>query len=287
MYMTIDLANLRKWVGSTESRRERITAFPSNALAATLNRDDAAYEDGSVLPHLWHWLHFLSITPLDKTGPDGHAARGDFLPPVPLPRRMWAGGRFRFHAPLHINAILRKISTVNSVAHKTGRSGDLVFVTVLHEVFDDNIKCLEEEHDIVYRAAARAGDTTPTPPTAPLDSAFSRKIDPDPVLLFRYSALTFNSHRIHYDQPYVTETEGYPGLVVHGPLIATLLMDLLHENMPDAQVTGFSFRNLSPLYDTDKISIHGQPQQDGAIRLWAQKSDGAMAMDATATLHKV
>jgi 3-methylfumaryl-CoA hydratase len=185
---------------------------------------------------------------------------------------------------LRINAVLRKVSTVTAVTHKTGRSGDLVFVTVLHEVFDDNIKCLEEEHDIVYRAAARAGDTAPTPPIAPIDSAFSRKIDPDPVLLFRYSALTFNSHRIHYDQPYVTDTEGYPGLVVHGPLSATLLMDLLHEKMPDAQVTSFNFRNLSPLFDTDRFSIHGQPQEDGTIRLWAQKSDGAMAMDATATI---
>jgi len=283
MYMTIDLANLRKWIGSTESRSERIAAFSSNALAATLNRDDTTYKDGSVLPHLWHWLHFLSITPLTKTGPDGHAVRGNFLPPVLLPRRMWAGGRFRFHAPLHINAVLRKVSTVSSVTHKTGRSGDLVFVTVLHEIFDKNIKCLDEEHDIVYRAAARPDDTVPTPSTAPIDSAFSRDIDPDPVLLFRYSALTFNSHRIHYDQPYVMDTEGYPGLVVHGPLIATLLMDLLREKMPNAQVTGFSFRNLSPLFDTDIFSIHGQPQEDGAIRVWAQKSDGAMAMDATAT----
>ncbi len=279
----LDIAHLRQWIGSTETRVERLAAFPANALAATLDRDDAEYHDGDALPPLWHWLHFLSATPLAGVGPDGHAARGGFLPPVPLPRRMWAGSRFRFDEALRIGAVLRKVSTVTRVEHKEGRTGDLVFVTVRHEIGPAGAVHVEEEHDIVYRAAATPGAPAPTPARAPEDSAFSRVIRPDPVLLFRYSALTFNGHRIHYDQPYATGVEGYPGLVVHGPLIATLLLDLLRRKRPETQVTGFRVRNLATLYATEAFSVHGAPGA-GGVRLWARRGDGAMAMEATAEL---
>jgi len=280
----IDIDHLRDWVGRSEQYVERIHAFPSNALAATLDRDDALYQDGTVLPHLWHWLHFLPIFKLSDAGYDGHAALGGFLPPVPLPRRMWAGSRFRFHHPLRIGQDLTKTSTVRSVDHKSGRSGDLVFVTVAHSVANSDGIGIDEEHDIVYRQPPAPDAPAPTPKMALDHSDFYRDIVPNPVLLFRYSALTFNGHRIHYDQPFCITTEGYGGLVVHGPLLATLLMDLLRRKFPDAWVDTFEFRAMAPVFDTNTFSVHGAAQSDGSFRLWVRRDDGALAMDATATV---
>lgn len=281
----IDIDHLRQWIGRTETRDERIAPFPSNALAATLNRDDATYEDGTPLPPLWHWLHFLPVFKMSDTNYDGHAALGGFLPPVPLPRRMWAGSRLKFLAPMRIGQVLQKKSEVVSVSHKTGRSGNLVFVTVRHSLWDGEVQGVDEEHDIVYREAPRQDARVITPPAAPDAWDFSRDIVPDPVLLFRYSALTFNGHRIHYDQPFCTTTEGYEGLVVHGPLLATLLLDLLRREKPKAVVTDFRFRAMSTVFDTAPFSVHGAatsaPEE---YRLWARRHDGALAMDATAKI---
>jgi len=283
----INIDELRTWVGKSETVEERIAAFPSNALAATLDRDDPDYAEGTPLPPLWHWLHFLPIFKRSDAGYDGHAALGQFLPPVPLPRRMWAGSRFRFLAPMRIGQTLRKVSTVASVKHKVGRSGDLVFVTVRHQMFDGDTLGIEEEHDIVYREAPDLDAPSPMPQQAPAISAFSRVIHPDPVLLFRYSALTFNGHRIHYDKPFCTDTEGYEGLVVHGPLLATMLMDLLRSEMPNTTVNTFEFRALSTVFDTHDFSVHGQPEPNGTtIRLWVRRHDGALAMTATATISE-
>ena len=284
---TIDMKQLHKWIGNTETVDERIAPYPSNALAATLDRDDPQYKEGTPLPPLWHWLHFLSIFKHSDAGYDGHAALGQFLPPVPLPRRMWAGSRFRFLAPMRIGQTLRKVSTVTSVEHKAGRSGDLVFITVRHQIFDGDVQGIEEEHDIVYREAPNPGASAPVPPQAPKTSAFFRVIHPDPILLFRYSALTFNGHRIHYDMPFCTGTEGYDGLVVHGPLLATFLMDLLRREIPDAKVETFEFRAMSTVFDTHDFSVHGQPEPDGkSIRLWVRRYDGALAMTAKATISE-
>ena len=281
----MDIDALKGWIGKTESYRELIQAFPSNALAATLNRDDPEYLPGTELPPLWHWLHFLKVFKLSEAGYDGHSALGGFLPPVPLPRRMWAGSRLTFLAPMRIGRELIKRSTVASVDWKQGRGGDLVFVTVRHEFFDGDDKCLDEEHDIVYRAPPAPDDPVPNPRTAPVESTFSREIHPDPVLLFRYSALTFNGHRIHYDQPFCTESEGYEGLVVHGPLLATLLLDLLRREHPEAKVTAFQFRAMAPVFDTHGFSVHGTPGENPAtFRLWSRRHDGALAMDATAKI---
>lgn len=281
----VDIDHLRQWVGRTETRDERIAPFPSNALAATLNRDDPPYSDGTPLPPLWHWLHFLPIFRLTDTNYDGHAALGGFLPPVPLPRRMWAGSRLRFLAPMRIGQDLQKKSEVVSVAHKQGRTGDLVFVTVRHGLWDGDIQGVDEEHDIVYREAPKQGDPVVAPPPAPDAWDFFRDVVPDPVLLFRYSALTFNGHRIHYDQPFCTKTEGYEGLVVHGPLLATLLLDLLRREKPDATVTDFRFRAVSTVFDTTPFSVHGAATgEPGEFRLWARRYDGVLAMDATAKI---
>ena len=277
----IDLGHLQTWVGTSEVARDQIAPFPSNALAATLNRDDPIYADGVALPPLWHWLHFLPIFKLQDAGYDGHPALGGFLPPVPLPRRMWAGSRLRLNAPLRIGEVVEKTSTVTRVDHKAGRSGDLVFVTVRHVYGDARI---EEEHDIVYRDAPLPDAPVPEPVAAPVGSDFSRDVVPDPVLLFRYSALTFNGHRIHYDQPFCTGTEGYPGLVVHGPLLATLLLDLLRRQMPDAVVREFEFRAMAPVFDTAAFSVHGA-SVEGGFRLWIRRADGALAMDAKAVVE--
>ena len=276
----MDIEHLQGWIGRSEVVEDQITPFPSNALAATLNRDDAPYIAGDALPPLWHWLHFLQIFRLDEAGYDGHPALGGFLPPVPLPRRMWAGSRLRFHAPLRVGEVIAKRSTVLRVDHKAGRSGDLVFVMVRHDYGEGRI---EEEHDIVYRDVAAPDAPVPAPVPAPVASDFARDVVPDPVLLFRYSALTFNGHRIHYDQPFCTGTEGYPGLVVHGPLLATLLLDLLRRQMPEAVVADFTFRAMAPVFDTAPFSVHGAAAE-GGYRLWVRRGDGALAMDAKAVL---
>ncbi len=280
--MAVDVAALKQWIGRSERTEEVIAPFPSNALAATFDRTDPPYRAGSTLPPLWHWMHFLPIHPMAEVGADGHAAKGGFLPPVPLPRRMWAGSRLTFHRPLIIGETASKTSTIAKVEHKAGRSGELVFVTVRHAMADSMGLAIDEEHDIVYREAVQPGAPAPAPIPAPDRKDWERPIRPDPVLLFRYSALTFNSHRIHYDQPYVTGVEGYPGLIVHGPLIATLLLDGLRRARPAAEVKHFEFRALAPIFDVDQFSICGSIEQEGTARLWAAKS-GTLCMDATAT----
>jgi 3-methylfumaryl-CoA hydratase len=275
---------LQQWVGNTESTDARIDARQAAALAATLDRP-FAFAPGAALPPLWHWIYFWSAAPQSELGPDGHPQRGGFLPPVPLPRRMWAGGRLTFAAPLAIDAAATRTSSVQGVTAKTGASGDLAFVTVAHQLAQDGNTCVTEEHDIVYRALPRPGSAAPVPRSAPGDAAWTRTITPDPVLLFRYSALTFNGHRIHYDRSYVTEVEGYPGLVVHGPLIATLLADLLQRNMPEARMRAFSFRAVGALFDTEPFTVCGRPDPDGrTVQLWAQNMRGELAMQAEATL---
>lgn len=273
------------WVGRSERSVDRITASPIARLAATLDRDERPPRDGDPLPPLWHWLYFLPHHRESEIGADGHPRRGEFLPPIPLPRRMWAGGRLTFKAPLHVGEAVVRESQIVDIARKEGRSGPLAFVVVRHTISGEHGVAIVEEHDIVYRGEARAGEPTTAAAQAPVDAAWSREIHPDPVLLFRYSALTFNSHRIHYDRRYVTQTEHYPGLVVHGPLIATLLVDLLRHAMPHARLGAFSFRATSPLFDGEPFLVRGHPAHDGAgAHLWAATTSGLLAMDATVTL---
>lgn len=276
------LAQLKSWEGRSETLHDEITAAPVRNLSATLDRDDPPPVRGTELPPLWHWLYFLPGARQGELGPDGHPRRGGFLPPVPLPRRMWAGGRLQWHAPLRVGDAVERKSTIQGVTHKAGRTGDLVFVLVRHEVRNAQGLALAEEHDIVYRPAARPGDPVPPPQPAPQDAAWSRRIVPDDVLLFRYSALTFNGHRIHYDRRYVTQVEGYPGLVVHGPLIATLLADLVRRERGRPLRT-FQFRAVRPTFDLHPFQVSGKPASEAGAQLWAQDHEGWLTMQAEAT----
>jgi len=283
MNTDVDLDHLRTWVGRTETRTDLVTAVPCAALSATLDRTDPEPKNGTAVPPLWHWLYFLPLSPMSEAGPDGHPKRGGFLPPVPLPRRMFAGGRFEFHQPLKIGDTISRTSRITAVTGKAGRSGTLVFVTVRHEIANSSGVAITEEHDIVYRENPRADTPAATPTPAPGGETFKREIAPDPVLLFRYSALTFNSHRIHYDRTYVTQVEGYPGLVVHGPLIATLLLDLVRRDLSQAQVRAFGFRAVGPLFDIHPFTVCGR-QEGNRVALWARDREGSLAMEASADL---
>jgi len=283
----ITATDLARWVGKTETAIDTITATPYAALSATLDRDPGQAPAGTPLPPLWHWLYFLPLYRQSEVGPDGHAQRGGFLPPVPLPRRMWAASQLEFNRPLRVGDAIRRVSTITDVSEKSGRTGALVFVKVRHEIWanDEASPAIVEFHDIVFREAPKAGDVAPPPKAAPTQSRWQRRVVPDAVLLFRYSALTFNGHRIHYDRKYVTGVEGYPGLVVHGPLIATLLLDLLREKLPDATVRRYEFRAVRPLFDTNAFDVCGEPARDGrSVRLWAKDHEGSLAMDATAEI---
>lgn len=276
----------RDWIGRGTVVEDRIDAMRVRALQAALDDEGAPLGDGDALPPLWHWLHFWATTPGGDLGDDGHARTSALLPPIDLPRRMWAGSRLRFHAPLPIGAPAARHSRVADVVAKEGRSGPLVFLSLHHEVVGPNGLCIAEEQDIVYRAAPRPGEAPRDAGRAPESAAWRRDVTPDPVLLFRYSALTFNGHRIHYDHPYATGVEGYPGLVVHGPLIATLLLDLLRRRLPQAEVSGFSFRAIRPLYDTAPFFIYGVPADSGkSVTLWTRDVNGWMTMEAEATLR--
>jgi len=284
------LAHLQTWQGKSETLTDTFTAWPVAALAATLECDALPESGIAPLPPLWHWLYFLPHARTDALGTDGHPWRGGFLPPVPLPRRMWAGGCLTWQAgnALRVGQNVRRDSRIAAVQHKSGRSGELLFVQVHHDYHNDGGLALHEEHDIVYRAAASAQQAAPAPQAPPLAGGanFSRTITPHAVLLFRYSALTFNGHRIHYDHPYATQTEGYPGLVVHGPLIATLLLDLVQRHMPDAQIAAFDFRAVRPTFDLHPFSVHGKLAQDRkSVQLWAQDHEGWLTMQATAKLQ--
>jgi len=286
--MSNSVGELRAWIGRSETVQDEIGATPVKALNATLDHPAMPAGTGTQLPPLWHWLYFLPLHQQSEIGPDGHAKRGGFLPPVPLPRRMWAGSQFEFRSPVRVGDAVERTSTIADVSAKEGRTGKLVFVKVQHEVRCNGSAepAIVEFHDIVYRDAKRPDDVEPPPQRAEAGAAWQRVIVSDDVLLFRYSALTFNGHRIHYDRKYVTEVEGYPGLIVHGPLIATLLMDLVRRNAPDAEVATFRFKAVRPTFDLNPFRVNGQLQDDGkTVKLWAQDHEGWLTMDAIATLR--
>ena len=276
---------LTDWIGSKEQREDSLALAPVQRVLALLDEDPTSIAEGDPLPPLWQWFFFLPLAPHSELGPDGHPKRGGFLPPVPLPRRMFAGARMTFYDPLLIGRPATRTGTVLKVSEKQGGSGKLVFVTVEYAFHQGDRLCLTEEQDIVYR---EPGAEVPAPTIAPLPpapvGAWTRLVAPDPRLLFRFSAVTFNAHRIHYDRPYAMSEEGYPGLVVHGPLTAVLLMELLraHSGRP---VTSFSFRGRAPLFDLGPFRVMAMREGD-TIDLQAHGPDGTLAMTATAGLRQ-
>ncbi len=280
------MSEIAQWVGRTNRRVDWITPSHLAAWNATLDRGDAFPAEGSPTPPGFHWTLFTPLARQSNLGPDGHERRGTFLPPVTLPRRMWAGSRVRFARPLRVGDRVEQVSVIDRIEEKHGRSGRLVFVTVRHTVSASGEVAIEEEQDLVYRdpPAPSAG---PPPAIEPAPAGtWRRRIVPDDVLLFRYSALTFNGHRIHYDRRYVTGEEGYPGLVVHGPLIATLLLELVRAEHPDATVERFRFKGVRPTFDVSPFTVEGAPGDGpGHLRLWSTDNQGQLGMEAEAWIR--
>ena len=262
---------------------DHIAPPPALGLAATLDITRRDLAPGKPLPPCWHWLYFTERTPASELSHDGHEKLGNFIPQMDLPRRMWAGSRIAFHQPLQIGEAATKQTMVKSVTEKTGRTGRLAFITLAHEITGDKGGHISDEHDIVYREAPKPGESVPLPITPPEGAEWSETITPDPVMLFRYSALTFNGHRIHYDRDFCRDEEGYPGLVFHGPLTATLLLEALYNAHPEREVLDFRFRATAPLFDTAPFKVMGRI--DGVeAHLWAVTPAGGLAMQATSLL---
>jgi len=278
----IDIASLQQWVGRQESKDDDISLFPAQALAAALDNEHIP-QKGDELPSFWEWIYFLATPRASATGSDGHPEKGGFLPPVPLPRRMWAAGEVENHKPLIIGQSATRLSTIESVDLKSGSTGTLVFVNVKHEISQNGDLCITQVQNIVYREQPAAN--APLPPAKPAPEAFdfSKQVTPDPVLLFRYSALTYNGHRIHYDRNYAIEEELYSALVVHGPLLVTLLLELQRHNLADSTLGKFKFRAVRPTFDNASFTVAGK-QEGNQLSLWSADNSGALCMTVKAEL---
>ena len=277
----MDITHLQGWIGRETFSQDLLSVRHARLMAATLGRDQEALVEGSALPPLWHWLYFLEGLPPAELGRDGHPARGGFLPPVPLPNRMWAGGTLEFLRPLRLGKPAEKRSRIQSVEHKQGRSGELVFVSVEHQVSQDGKPALRELHDIVYKEASRQG-AVPAASPAPAESVRSASYRPDSTQLFRYSALTFNGHRIHYDLDYCRQVEGYDNLVIHGPLNATLLAQWA-QDIAQQPLRRFVYRGVSPALLGQTLSLHAAgPRAGKPLKVGVELESGAVSMQADA-----
>ncbi|BEU28529.1 MaoC family dehydratase N-terminal domain-containing protein [Paraburkholderia sp. 22B1P] len=286
MQQTLEPSRLQEWEGRSELVFESLDLAHVKEVAATLN-SHLSISDGSPLPHLWHWAFFRPKALTVELGPDGHPPKGGFLPPVALPRRMWAGGRLQLLRPLTVGCLVSRSSTIKTVEAKSGRSGNLVFVTVQHDYSCNDEMCVVEEQDIVYREAAQSsGQKVPVHPEEARSVALRWKDDfaTSPVLLFRYSAVTFNSHRIHYDQGYASTEEGYRGLVVHGPLAATLMLTAYCRREGGEAVKGFSFRGVAPLIEEGRLSVCCERVEDKSATLYVSDASGRKTMEGSVSL---
>lgn len=280
----IDIEFLQQWVGKEEHAEDDIALFPARALAAALDNDILPVK-GDPLPLFWEWMYFLATPKASETGVDGHPAKGGFLPPVPLPRRMWAAGEVEAFKPLIIGQTAHRKSTIESVELKEGSTGTLVFVNVRHEISQNDELCISQVQNIVYREQAAQTGIQPLPPgkPAPEETDFVRTISPDPVLLYRYSALTYNGHRIHYDRNYAMDEEFYPALVVHGPLLVTLLLEMQRHHYAESPIKKFKFRAMRPTFDSADFEVRAK--QDGEeLTLWSADQDNFQCMSIKAQL---
>jgi 3-methylfumaryl-CoA hydratase len=279
----LDLDHLRGWIGKTTEASDIVTAHLVMGLRATLFQEIGEPETGDAAPCTTHWCLAQPVFSMSQLSQDGHPTRGGFLPPVPLPRRMWAGGELQFFDALRVGDEAKRISRISDVTMKTGSTGVLCFVAVEHEITTPRGTAIRERHDIVYRDISSAAPATPAKaPPAPPAAKHRESHMADPVLLFRYSALTFNGHRIHYDRDYVTKVEGYPGLVFHGPLQASFIVELaakLHGGTPPKKL---SYRGIQPLFEGSEFSVNANDTSAG-MELWTANSTGQPTMKGTAS----
>jgi 3-methylfumaryl-CoA hydratase len=281
---TIDIASLKTWVGRQNRVADSMDPFPARALAAALG-DETIPKAGDCLAPSWHWLYFLETPSLSGTASDGHPLRGGFLPPVPLPRRMWAAGTVEILQPLRLGRPAEKTSAVQAVELKTGRSGELVFVTIEHKISQAEVLCIREEQTLVYRGMPTTALSLAETEQSFTDDQWSRIVNPDPVLLFRYSALTYNSHRIHYDRDYATRVELYPGLVVHAPLLVTLLLDLARHEGRLQPLRRFRFRAVRPTFDLGIVHLRGR--RDGSnVTMWSEDHHHRVGVKVSASVDE-
>ena len=277
-------SDYRAWIGQKRTSEDFIAPFPPKALIATFDTDDPEPKIGTELPPVWHWLYFLDTAAQSKLGRDGTPTGGGFLPPIPLPRRMWAGTQFTFHdTPLRIGDHARREQEVSSIEAKSGSTGPMVFVTQRARISGPGGLAITEERGSVLREDAKPGEKQKAPRPAPTDATWSKTINPDPVLLFRFSALTFNPHRIHYDQPYVTAVEGYPGMLVHGPLMSLVQIELARRSNPGRRIATYSCRALAPVYANAPFSVHARAEADGSVTTWIGDPNGGMAQQGKVT----
>jgi 3-methylfumaryl-CoA hydratase len=278
--MAVDMAGLRKWLGEKETAIDYVTVPSVDRLSALLDRDDPFPKMGDPLPIGWHAILFPRVVRQSQIGADGHPARGDFLPPIPLPRRMFAGKVVTFPGQLHVGDEVRRESTIHELELKQGRTGEMIFLTVKTDISGPKGLAITELQRLVYREAPDP-NAKPTPPTEPPAKAkWTKTVTPDPVMLFRFSALTFNGHRIHYDLPYVTQVEGYPGLIVNGNLTTLMMFELAREHA-GRPIKRFSSRNVSPLIVGRPLHVGGAPSDDGkTAKLWVTNDKGGVALQA-------
>jgi 3-methylfumaryl-CoA hydratase len=284
---TVNLDELKTHIGRTQTTTDVLHPGPANLLRLALSRPEPEMKDGDALPPAWLTLYFLPRFGPQQLRPDGAPGDSGVVPKMPLPRRMFAGERQRFHRPLRIGESVRRETELADISLKSGGTGNLVFATVLSRVFDADGLALEEERRTVFREEIKAGDKNQAPrrDPAPADVPWRRSVTTDPVLLFRFSALTFNSHRIHYDRPWAMDVEGYPGLVVHGPLTTTLLIDFARDSNPGRTIRGYTTQARAPLFDTAPFELRGRPKADGkGAELWAVTPEGTIAMGAEVEL---
>ncbi len=269
------------FIGRTQRFADRIDPWKAEALHHTLDLDGDAPAAGDPLPHFWHWIYFLESRPIRDLGRDGHPATGGFIPDLGLPRRMWAGSRVEFLKPLPIGVTAERIATIAKVEEKTGRTGPLAFVTIQYEVSGPDGLCIREEQDIVYREDPKPGTPSKLPAPAPSGETRRREISYTTNKLFRYSALTFNGHRIHYDREYAMDVEGYSGLITHGPLIAQEMLTF-GETSPGGPAKRYSYRAISPAFDFEKLTYCAADTSSGAD-LWVKGPDGRLIMQGEIT----
>ena len=280
---TLDLDDLKTHVGRTQTAADVLHPGPANLLRLAFGRAEPELREGDPLPPAWLALYFLPRYAPDALRPDGSPRDAGVVPPMPLPRRMFAGERVRFHRPLRLGEAVRRETTLADISLKTGSTGALVFATVVNRVFAGDALAVEDERRTVFREEVKAGERNQAPrrDPAPAGLPWFRRVTPDPVLLFRFSALTFNSHRIHYDLRWATETEGYPGLVVHGPLTTTLLIDFARDSNPGRPIRSYATQARAPLFDVAPFELRGRPTADGrGAELWAVTPEGTIAMSA-------